>query len=257
MRRLVSWSIAVVLALGGVVALPALWTDAEASSPIKVGGRELFVGNVDGGDFCQWATVQNKVANKPACSYDQAFHGMRVERESATHKTAARFEVRDGDVPEFGGDERAELRAPGVVDVREGDERWYEVQFRFPSSFQNPTSWFVVLQWHAGGGPPPLALEVSPAGTLDLVNNRGEAPKKTIGPVRKGSWVKYVLHVKFSTDPAVGFAEVYEDGTLVVAKHPRRTMSSASAYLKTGIYRDVRETSTAVLWQDGFRVTAP
>jgi len=50
---------------------------------------------------------------------------------------------------------------------------------------------------------------------------------------------------------------VYQDGKLVVGRHSRKTMAGEVGYLKTGIYRDAGERATAVLWQDGLRVTAP
>ena len=259
LRRIATWSATLAVALAGVVALPGVWSGSSEAhaAAVPVGARQLFVGNFDSRNFCQWATVQNRVANTPGCAYDQGFYGMQVQSDGSAHPTAARFEVRDGDIPEFGGGERAEVRAPQVMDVREGDERWYEFSFKFGSTFPTPTSWFEVMQWHAGSGSPPLALEVATDGTLQLVNNRGEAPRRTIGAIKRGTWVRYVLHVKFSNDPAVGFAEVYQDGKLVVGRHSRKTMASDVGYLKTGIYRDAREQATAVLWQDGLRVTAP
>lgn len=256
LRRLAICS--AVFALAGVVALPSVLDSlAEAATSVPVGSRQLFVGNFDSRDFCQWETVQNRVANTPGCSYTQNFYGMKVQSDGQLHPTAARFEVRDGDIPEFGGGERAEVRAPQVMEVHEGDERWYEFSLKFGSTFPVPRSWFEVMQWHAGNGSPPLALEVGTDATLQLVDNRGEAPRRTIGAVKRGTWVKYVLHVKFSNDLTIGFAEVYQDGKRVVAKHSRRTMGSAVGYLKTGVYRDAQERSTAVLWQDDLRVTAP
>ena len=73
-------------------------------------------------------------------------------RRRAPGPIRGRVRPQPGDVPDFGGGERAEVQsdAPGAV-VHEGDERWYQWSMKFPADFQNPTGvWFIVMQWHAG-----------------------------------------------------------------------------------------------------------
>jgi hypothetical protein len=181
------------------------------------------------------------------------------------HETAARFEVRDGDIPPFGGGERAEV-TPGAwyapsagAFVKEGDERWYSFSMKFDEGFQNPRhgpdSWFMVSQWFPQqGGAPALTLQVTQDNYLELGGAGAAVPyRRKISPVKPGQWVDYVVHVKFSEDPNVGYAEVYENGKLVVEKHYRPTLvaGGGGAYYKQGVYRDVASTGTQVVWHDG------
>lgn len=39
------------------------------------------------------------------------------------------------------------------------------------------------------------------------------------GTITKGSWTDLVVHIKFSTDPAVGFVEIYKNGVLQTQKN--------------------------------------
>jgi hypothetical protein len=50
---------------------------------------------------------------------------------------------------------------------------------------------------------------------------------------------------------------VYRNGVLTVPRHARVNMNSRFDYFKMGLYRNTEATSTAVLWVDGVRVTAP
>lgn len=115
----------------------------------------------------------------------------------------------------------------------------------------------VVMQWHPVSGPPPLAVEVDGAGNLIVRNAVAGATSRVVGRIKRGQWVDYVLHVKFSDDPSVGFVEVSENGLPKVRRTPWRGMPTASNYLKQGLYRDVADSRTAVLWHDGLRVLAP
>lgn len=242
---------------GGVVPVPVPVPVPVAG--VRVGSREVFRGDFDTGDLRQWATCQWRGYNGPCREWPaRGRYQAQVLDGGPGHRTAVRVEVRDGDVPPFGGGERAEVRAgdSSGADVHEGDERWYELSLRFDRAFRNPTgSFFVGMQWHAGDGPPPLALEVSRGGVLQFANNR-TGGRTDIAPIRRGVWVDYVLHVRFSNGPGA-FAEAWVDGVRTGAVHRAPNMASGRSYLKTGIYRDARETSTAVVWQDGLRVTAP
>jgi hypothetical protein len=102
-----------------------------------------------------------------------------------------------------------------------------------------------------------MSLEVQGAGTLVLTGHIPDAPTMVIGDIARGQWVDYVVHAVFSRSSGTGWAEVYRNGVLAVPRHPRANMNSDFNYLKMGLYRDGRATSTAVLWADGMRVTAP
>ena len=66
--------------------------------------------------------------------------------------------------------------------------------------------------------------------------------------MRRGEWVDYTLHVKFSRDAGTGFVEGWENGRQTVERTARATMTSDSNYLKQGIYRSAAWTATHVLY---------
>jgi hypothetical protein len=231
----------------------------EDPSGVAVGSDVVFTGDFETGDFSQWTQCQNRKFSDPCADYSGNFYGARVVDEGARQgRYAARFEVRNGDDPSWGGGERSEVAAYDAGEVREGDERWYQFSLKFADDFPDVTgNFFIVMQWHSGHGQPPMALEVDHDGRLLLKNNHTDNETRVIGTIERGKWVDYVLHVKFSREKRHGWAEVYQDGELVVPRHARSSMSSDHNYLKMGIYRAKSERSDAVLWVDAVRITAP
>ena len=232
---------------------------APAAAAVPVGSRVVFTGDYETGDFAQWQTCQSAVRNGSCRGVGQGDSAMQIlpADRARQGRHAARFVVNPGDVPDFGGGERSEVQssAAGAV-VHEGDERWYEWSMRFPENFENPTGgWFIVLQWHSSKGSPPLAIDMNRRGELYIGGDGVPHEPQTIGTVRRGEWVDYVLHVKFSSSTETGFVEAWENGREVVPKTSRATMNDDENYLKQGIYRD--KGPSTELWQDGLRVTAP
>lgn len=229
---------------------------------VGVGRSVVFLADYETGDLSQWGTCQSALVNGSCDDLGGGDRAMRVVEAQAPDggRYAARFIVRNGDIPEFGGGERSEVSENEAgAETREGDERWYEWSMRLPADFTNPTGgWFIVMQWHAGDGSPPLAIDISRNGTVDIGGDGSGEPRRTIGPVRPGEWVTYVLHVGFSRDSDTGFVEAWENGELRVPKTYRATMSSSENYLKQGIYRDEEagDGPTEVQFA-GLRVTAP
>ncbi|MCP3801970.1 polysaccharide lyase [Allokutzneria sp. A3M-2-11 16] len=223
-----------------------------------MGSKVVFTGDYDTGDFGQWGTCQWRGYNSSCKNWKQGPHMARITDGGTGHATAARFEVRDGDVPPFGGGERSEVSAGDSLGagVKEGDERWYEFSWRFDENFANPRGdWFIPMQWHSGSGSPPLALEVDKRGVLHFANNRVNT-RTEIGPIQKGVWVDYVLHIKFSQG-SQALAESWVNGLKQPGVHRASNLADDGSYLKMGIYRDGDDSATAILWQDGLRVTAP
>lgn len=223
------------------------------SNSVPVGSKVIFDGSYDNGGFSAWGSCQWQGTNGACPAQGQAPMGAIVN-DGPGHETAARFEIRPGDTAASGN--RTEARAPSAADVKEGDERWYQFSLKFDQNFQNPTGgWFIVMQWHAGSGSPPLCVQVDKSGNLVLSNNTTN--KSTpIGPIQKGKWVDYVLHVKFSGG-ANAIAESWVNGQKSAGIHKEPNMSSGSNYLKMGIYRDSKETINHVVYNDGLKITAP
>ncbi|PVZ07991.1 polysaccharide lyase [Actinomycetospora cinnamomea] len=230
-----------------------------SAAPVPVGSRVVFTGDYETGDFGQWQVCQSAVRNSSCDGVGQGDRAMQIlpEEKARQGRHAARFVIRPGDVPDFGGGERSEVQssAEGAV-VREGDERWYEWSMRFPENWENPTGgWFIVLQWHSSKGSPPLAIDINRRSEIYIGGDGVPHETKTIGRVRPGEWVDYVLHVKFSKSAETGFVEAWENGRQTVSRTSRATMNDGRNYLKQGIYRD--EGPATELWHDGLRVTAP
>ena len=232
----------------------------QTRGTVPVGPRQVFVGDWETGDFRQWEVCQSALTNGGCGRVGRGNRAMAIVDAPGARQGdhAARFTVRRGDKPDFGGGERSEVQssAAGAL-VHEGDERWYEWSVQYPQEFPNPSGgWFIILQWHSASGSPPLAVNISNRGTVDIggdgVRNH---PKRTIGPVRRGEWVDYVLHVRFSRNADRGFVEAWENGRQTVPRTARATMVDGENYLKQGIYRDTGPEVSLV--QDGLRVTAP
>lgn len=231
---------------------------APKAPTVAVGRQVVFLADYETGDFSQWGTCQSAQMNG-SCGKLAGDSAMKIVRtDSPGGKYAAQFTVRDGDVPEFGGGERSEVSEHNEgAETREGDERWYEWSMRLPEDFRAPGGgWFIVMQWHAGSGSPPLAIDLS-QGNVDIGGDGTDAPRRTIGPLRRGEWVNYVLHVKFSRSDD-GYVEAWENGKKTVPLFHRATMSSSENYLKQGIYRDDNAgDGTTQIEFGGLRVTAP
>lgn len=235
-------------------------TNVPAGPSVAVGKRVVFVGDYQTGNLSQWDTCQGKFINNSCGSRTSVNYSLAVVANGVRQGVnAAKFVVRDGDVPDFGGGERSEVAdsSAGAL-TQEGDERWYQWSMMMPASFPNPDGgWFIVMQWHAGSGSPPLAINISNKGTVDIGGDGVDHPTRTLGPVRRGQWVDYTLHVKFSPSSGTGFVEGWENDVKTVPKTMRATMSSGENYLKQGIYRDGDASGTAEVWLAGLRVTAP
>lgn len=234
---------------------------ASTRGGVAVGPRQLFVGDFETGDFRQWDVCQSKLTNGSCTAVGRGNRAMGIvdgaEARQGGH--AARFTVRPGDVPDFGGGERSEVQssAPGAL-VHEGDERWYEWSVRYPQDMPDVRGrYFVILQWHSSSGSPPLAVDLS-RGSVDIGGDGvRSAPRRTIGPIRRGEWVDYVLHVKFSRKSGTGFVEAWENGRQTVQRTKRATMVDDENYLKQGIYRSSNSSGEVSLTLDGLRVTGP
>jgi hypothetical protein len=77
------------------------------------------------------------------------------------------------------------------------------------------------------------------------------------GGFTTGVWIKWVIHVKFSSNPSTGFYEIYKDDALVLPKFspPGGTLyPGLSSYHKHGLYCDPANTGVRTVWQDDWRI---
>lgn len=214
-----------------------------------------FEDNFETGGLESWINCQSEGVNGN-CSGANPGRAAAIQGGAREGNHAAHFQVHDGDDPpgESLKGERSEARAPGAVDATDGQRRWYQFSMYLPPEFRNPDGgWFIVMQWHAGDGSPPLALQITNEGVLELSNNRTNQATN-LGPIQRGRWVDYTLYVDFS--PSAGVAKAWADGA-ELGVHRAPNMASDSNYLKMGIYRDPDTTGTHHVFFDNVIISEP
>jgi hypothetical protein len=155
---------------------------------------------------------------------------------------------------------------PRFRDLREGDDLWFGFSIYLAPGYPTSGGWQVVTQFKQNfDGSPPLSLNVEddqykieggygyPGGSRLFV--------RPVGAAVTGEWVDWVMHVRFSANPAVGFVEAWRDGELVLPRMspPGGTLypgsgSRGGSYVKTGPYRDQAMTEPGTLYLDDWRI---
>ncbi len=218
--------------------LPFLLMPAVASA------STLWRGNFETGNISQWSKSQRVASDRLMVVTD-------VVREG---RYALKATVRRGDDPIHSSGNRNEL----VYFSREtsGMEYFYKWSTLFPENFPFSRKWQVFAQWHQEGccGSPPLELYV----VGDEMRMRvGGSSGKVVwrAPLVRGQWHDFVLRVKWSPDPRVGFVELYKDGKLAAPKTMAATQFGREKnYLKLGLYRDSSISPVSVVYHDGFTI---
>jgi hypothetical protein len=160
----------------------------------------------------------------------------------------AHFEVPASGVEEETGNERCEV-GYGSNNRLPAGEYWFRIRQRvgqgFPRNDPNPSgndSWAIISQWHEPEAPD--------NGEVDLALHTGNTVERTFfdgqflaGPGDTAfdhdynQWHTYTVHVNFSTNPALGFAQYWVDDQPVGQINGRTASGDASHYWKVGIYR--------------------
>ena len=200
-----------------------------------------------------------------------SFH--TVPARLAAGARVGRFEVRPGDALED-GTARAQLSAAQTpkgeeVNFTEGMDRWFGWSMRLANTYPtDPDKWAVLMTWKdAGEGEGPLKLGTSFEPNTFRLEGPGGDRVYWRGPLVRGAWLDFLVRVKFSTNPSIGFIEVWYkrpgDNELVrqrLADGSQRmqlaTMEpgTSHSYLKTGIYRDSSFATPSVAWFDRLRI---
>jgi hypothetical protein len=145
--------------------------------------------------------------------------------------------------------------------IKNGDEAYYGFSIYLPSdTFKKLDKWRLLLQFKGqNSGSPPIALNVS--NDTWLLNSRPTVKSSNLhiwkAPVIKDAWEKFMMHVKWSTDPKVGFIELYYNGQLVLPQLYTSTIhvkdgKPVTNFVALGIYRDSSISVTDVVYHDGF-----
>ncbi|AXK73911.1 hypothetical protein DXK33_00940 [Mycolicibacterium neoaurum] len=239
------------------------------STAPQAGARTLFVGDYSTGDFSQWPTVQVKGYNDSGGDFVPDYSARVVP--DAVKGRAARFEVRPGDKPPFGGGERAEVQGGSGTGGVEGQTCWYQFSTKFDVSFplnHADLGWGVTNQWHAyAGGSPPVSWTVDMEnGQWSLTIEKQAAPGAYLEqfsifdtPLDVGQWHDVAMQIHWSSSDDDGWIRLWHNGARQDFRdgsdtfQVRTLIPGASAvYYKEGMYREPSD-STDIVYHSGFR----
>jgi hypothetical protein len=165
-----------------------------------------------------------------------------------------------------------------AVTFAEGDDRYFTFSTRFANDWPSVPTWQLIAQWKADGpGSPPIAMFAGAHGTsrVQLVAagwpGGGSKEVHDLGPLVRGRWIDWVVHIKFSARQDRALVEVWRDGALVARKRgwqpsfrgERAGSEGATlrkgrtSYLKFGIYRDPAISAQARWWTSDWTISQP
>jgi hypothetical protein len=167
------------------------------------------------------------------------------------------FTVRPGDSPVRSGERAEAVASPRQTGGGEGDEAWYVWSTYFPRKTFRPvpnSTWNIFTQWHGtkpDGCRPNVALQVNTVKSPPRLRLGARGGRLATGscaephdhswdfaPLRRGRWHDFGLHVRWSSDPRVGFVELVMDGRTVVPRTAHATLyTGQQVYFKQGFYR--------------------
>lgn len=207
----------------------------------------------DSGNFRQWGAKQ-AVAG-----------GAKIVRTWHQGRYGARFVVRPGDDPIGASGERAEVWS--YTNERAGKSSWWKWSTFFPKNFQTGRHWWnIFTQWHHSG----LSCESPVQFVVDYYGNRprlrllvnggqlnGCSPSSrraySLGPLRRGRWITFVFHVRWSPYKSRGFVAVWRNGRKVLPfKRVPTLYAGTFVYVKQGYYRAPTPWTNTV-FHDGLR----
>lgn len=200
------------------------------------------------------------VARNGLSAYAHVIHGERIsvvdDPVLGDARKVMRFTVQDGDIGPT-ENPRAQVETPKML--RGGDEFWVGWSTLFPPDWPNRlpsggASWITLSELYgppyAGAAPVKFGMRSgTDALTWQRNSNYGWDIPWERGPVQTNRWYDQVLHVKLSSDPEVGFVELYvntgggwQQQTLRgSARLHMRTMDSSNGggpnYHKLALYR--------------------
>jgi uncharacterized protein (TIGR03382 family) len=187
---------------------------------------------------------------------------------------AARIEVKYGDTYSTYSDERTLITPSLSMWEDEGNDRWYRWQVLWPDdwvgdypkwdelaypSSRSPAG--SVVEWHhdANGqvetGSAPIYIGANNTDiTICLVDQATSTCREVIKltPLLRNHWHDFVMHAKWSSNPSVGFLEMWIDGVNVLPRHPGANMYPGMRnYLSVGLYRNGHIGDPNLIWPAG------
>lgn len=158
-----------------------------------------------------------------------------------TAPTSNRFEIRLTD-PYVGGSHRSEDNYQSNGEPILNFERWFGFKVYFPVGYTRDVAPEIFAQLHAADtNPPPVALWTQ-NDRISFAYNGGN--NQDYGPIPKGTWVSFVIHVIWDTDPAVnlvgeGLIEIWMNGVKKTQQSGKNSPGGLQygPYPKWGIYK--------------------
>lgn len=212
--------------------------------PAAAFATPVWSSNFESGDLSEWTKGQMVSPDRMQVVSNPVKEGSK----------ALKVTVHKGDDPINSGNDRAELVR--MTQEPSGSEYWYHWNVMFAADYPSSPKWQLFTQWHqmALGGTPPLEIYVV-GEQMRLRAGGHEGPVLWTAPLVRGQWQDFVLHVKWSSDPNVGFVELYHDGKVALPKtHAATQLPNDVNYLKLGLYRSKEITQTGVVYFDDVRM---
>jgi hypothetical protein len=206
----------------------------------STGSGVVWRGDFETGNISQWSKTQMVSADRLQVVPSPARQG----------SYAVKVTVRQGDNPISASGNRNELVR--MTNEKEGDEYYYRWSTMFASDYPSAKTWQLFTQWHHSGnsGSPPVEFYVN-GETIYLRVNGSTVVWST--PLVRGQWQDFIFHVKWSSNPGVGFVELYRNGQLVLPKRSAATLYAGQTnYLKVGLYRNSTIAPVGVVYHDGW-----
>lgn len=244
---------------------------------VRAPAVQIFTADFETGNFTPWRTCQTRYYNG-ACSAMPAGGYSLTTGPGHQGRYAGRFEVREGDAPDFCCGERAQAVYESAQPIEaEGADLWYDWAFMIDPTYPDAVepNWQVLMQWHShGDGAPPLGFYTN-GGYVELQtrgSGSGDGATPTAiwrTPYTKGRWTDIKLHIRWSADPNVGKVEIWKDGVAekFTADPPHRGAPCRNQALcrfsniytgdpgnraMLGYYRDPEIAGTGIVHHDNF-----
>ncbi len=203
-------------------------------------GKVVWRGDFETGDLSQWTKAQSVAPDR-----------LQVVRSPvAEGRYALKATVKQGDDPINASGNRNEL--VHLSYEPEGSEYFYRWSTMFAPSYPSAKTWQLFVQWHHSGssGSPPVELVVH--GEQMQLKVDGARRVLWTAPLERGRWHDFVMHVKWSSNPRVGFIELWHDGRLELPRTYVATQFEGQRnYLKMGLYRNASIAADGVVFHDG------
>lgn len=217
--------------------------------PAAAHASVVWRGDFETGNASQWTKQESVASDRLMIVTDRVHQGTYALRAS----------VQQGDNPIHASGNRNELVYIGEEinpQAAEGKELYYSWSTLFNEDYPSANTWQVFTQFHHTGlnGSPPVEFYVL-GEQMRMRVGGSTAQDLWSAPLNRGQWNDFVLHIKWSSNPNVGFVELYHNGQVVVPRTPRATMFAGDGvYMKQGLYRSEKIAQPGVVYHDGLTV---